>query len=214
MSDAPIQTSAVIPAFNEASRIAKTLQELRPHVDEIIVVDDGSRDQTAKIARELGACVVQQPRNQGYIQAIKAGIAVAKGEIIITIDADGEFNPTDIAALVAPIHAGVADMVQGQRQTPPRPSERFLTWLATQKTTVGDSGTGLRAMRSSLAKSLRIPGACICGLLSLEAASKGAKIVDVPIHLRTNTKPRRIAWFHLRQVFYLLPWLIRSYKGR
>ena len=103
-------------------------------------------------------------------------------------------------------------MVQGQRNTIPRPSERFLTWLAQRKTYVGDSGTGMRAIRSDLAKSLEIRGACICGVLSMEVASKGGRIVEIPISLQIINKSRKIAWFHFKQLFYLLPWLLKKFK--
>ena len=103
-------------------------------------------------------------------------------------------------------------MVQGHRNTVPRPSERFLTWLARKKTNVGDSGTGLRAIRAPLAKSLEINGACICGVLSLEVASKGGRILEIPVRLQQTKKHRKIAWFHLAQFFYLVPWLLKKYE--
>jgi hypothetical protein len=133
--------------------------------------------------------------------------------VVVTIDADGEFPAEAIPALVAPIERGEADMVQGARSVIPRLSERFLNWLANRAAPVGDSGTGLRALRTDLARQLEIRGVCICGVLSLEAWTRGARIAEVPVSVQHITKPRRIAWYHVWQFFYLLPWLWRA-RGR
>lgn len=202
--------TAVIPALNEGPRIAATLAGIRPYVDEMIVVDDASTDTTADEAARAGARVLRRTVRGGYIAAVKQGIAQAADGIVVLIDADGETSPEYIPALVAPIRAGAADMVQGARPHIPRPSERFLNGLANLAAPVGDSGTGLRAMRTDLARSLGIPGACICGILTLEAVCQGARIVDVPIALETIDKPRRIAWFHARQLLLLVPWVFRA----
>ena len=198
--------SAVIPACNEAERIGGVVTGALEYVDEVVVVDDGSSDATAKAARAAGASVVSFAKNRGYIQAIKAGFRETSGEVVVTLDADGEFPTEYIPLLVAPVLSGEADMAQGHRDSIPRPSERFLTWLASLKRDVGDSGTGLRAISSKMAKSLEIRGACICGVLSLEVLQRGGRIVEVPIKLNAVDKPRKIAWFHVRQIFYLVPW--------
>ena len=207
-----MKITAVIPAYNEASRIIRTLKQVKPFVDEIIVVDDASQDTTADLAKEYGATVFTQTKNKGYINAIKYGFKKARGDIIVTLDADGELPANEIPNLVKPIIDGSADMVQGHRNSVPRPSERVLTWLAQKKVNVGDSGTGLRAIRAHLAKTLEIKGACICGVLSLEVASKGGRIVEIPITLQQTNKPRNIAWFHFRQFFYLLPWIFTNFS--
>jgi glycosyltransferase involved in cell wall biosynthesis len=207
-----LKISAVIPAYNEANRIVRTLNQVRSFVDEIIVVDDASLDDTADLAMRAGATVFTQKSNQGYINAIKCGFKKANGEIVVTIDADGEFLANEIPNLIKPIIDGSADMVQGHRNNVPRPSERALTWLSMKKANVGDSGTGLRAIRTDLARSLEIKGVCICGVLSLEVASKGGRIVEIPIQLQQTNKPRKIAWFHVAQFFYLVPWLLKKYE--
>lgn len=206
--------TAVIPAFNEAGRIGETVRAVALYVDEILVVDDGSLDGTAEEAQKAGARVLRQDGNHGYIAAIKRGFVEADGEIVVTIDADGEFPPEFIPDLVQPILNGEADMVQGRRDIVPRPSEHFLTWMANLKAPVGDSGTGLRAIRTDLARRLTLKGACICGIFSLEVVAMGGRIKEIPVCLQPIAKPRRIAWYHLKQIFFLLPWLIkRSYPG-
>jgi glycosyltransferase involved in cell wall biosynthesis len=202
--------TAVVPAYNEANRIIDTLNKIRPLVDEIIVIDDASTDKTAELARLHGYTVYSQSKNKGYIDAIKYGFREASGEIIITLDADGEFSADEIPKLVQPIIDGHADMVQGHRDVIPRPSERIISWLAKLKANVGDSGTGMRAIRATLAKDLDIKGACICGVLTLEVISRGGRLVELPITLRKIEKPRQIAWFHFRQFFYLLPWILQK----
>jgi len=199
--------TAVIPAYNEAGSISQVVRAVTPYVTEILVIDDGSEDETGSFAEATGARVVRQISNQGYIAAIKRGFAEASSEIVVTIDADGEFPAEYIPELVKPITDGRADMVQGHRNHIPRLSERFLTWLAQRRAPVGDTGTGLRALRTDLARNLSLRGACICGIISLEVIYKGYRILDVPIECKKVSKHRRVAWFHLKQFFYLLPWL-------
>ena len=203
--------TAVVPAYNEVGRVGKTVAMLRDYVDEILVIDDASRDATAAEAADAGARVLTQPVNQGYIPAIKRGFAKASSDIVVVVDADGEFPVNRIPDLVAPILAGDADMVQGHRNLVPRPSERVLTWLAARRGPVGDSGTGLRALRTDLARQLVLQGECICGIFSLEVLSRGGRLAEIPIELQNVAKPRRIAWYHLRQLIHLLPWLLRRY---
>lgn len=201
----------MIPAYNESGRIGDTVLSLKNYVDEILVVDDGSMDSTAIEAEDAGAIVLRNQQNLGYIASIKLGFQAAKGNIIVIIDADGELPAEKIPEFVSLIQDGSADMVQGRRSQPPRISEKFLSWLAQQKAPVGDSGTGMRALSKELAQALEIEGKCICGVLSLEAAYRGARICEIPIHLNRVNKPRKIAWYHLLQFFYLLPWLFKDY---
>lgn len=204
--------TAVIPAFNEAGRITKTLVAIQQYVDEVIVIDDASTDDTAVIAKRNGAKVISHKRNRGYIEAIKSGFREASGDIVITFDADGEFLAQEIPELIKPIVAGKADMVQGHRNFVARPSEKVITWFAQRKTDVGDSGTGMRALRTDLAKMLELKGACICGIFALEVVSKGGRIKEIPITLQKIEKPRKIAWFHLWQLFYVFPWYFKKFK--
>jgi glycosyltransferase involved in cell wall biosynthesis len=202
--------TAIIPAYNEATRISQVITDVSSFVDQILVIDDASTDETAHIAKMHGATVISMNNNSGYIAAIKTGILKATNEIVITLDADGEHSPKNIPDLVQPIILGTADMVQGHRNRIIRPSERLINWLAQRRFNVGDSGTGMRAIRTELAKRLELKGACICGIIALEVASNGGRIVDIPITLNSVHKPRKIAWYHFRQFFYLLQWLIRN----
>lgn len=207
------RVSIVIPAYNEAARIARVVREAREVADEVVVVDDASTDRTAEVAEHAGAVVVRQPANGGYIAAIRRGFQAATGDVVVTLDGDGELPASSIPDLAAPILEGVADMVQGRRDAVPRPSERFLTWLAGRAAPVGDSGTGMRAIRADLARELEIRGRCICGVLSLEALAHGARLQEIPIRLRSISKPRRIAWYHVPQIWHVLR-AMRVLRGR
>jgi len=204
-----LSVTAVIPAYNEEPRIEKTIRAVLPVVDEVLVINDGSQDNTAQIAEKAGAIVLNQPANMGYIPAIKLGFQSAAGDIVVTIDADGEFPANKIPELIQPILNGEADMVQGRRTFVPRPSEKFLTYLANLKAPVGDTGTGFRALTTELARKLDLNGACICGIFCLEVIKNKGTISEIQIQLKEIDKPRRIAWYHIRQFFYLLPWLMK-----
>lgn len=105
----------IIPAYNEASAldgVLKSLGKVRG-CEEIIVVDDGSTDDTALIAESNHARVISHPYNMGYGAALKTGILAAKTEIVITYDADGQHRPEDLSKIVE--KAGQYDMVVGDR---------------------------------------------------------------------------------------------------
>lgn len=146
---------------------------------------------------------------KGYIGAIKTGFQQARGNILVTLDADGEHDPGDIPHLIKPILEGEADLVLGRRDPISRTSERFLNWLTNSKVKVRDSGTGFRAIKRELAQKLSLKGKCTCGILVLEANSYSARIAEVPVTLRPISKERKIAWSHLWQMFYVLRWLLR-----
>jgi glycosyltransferase involved in cell wall biosynthesis len=205
MSDA---VTVVVPAYNEAGRIASTVRELVESY-RVVVVDDGSTDGTASRARAEGATVIEHTENQGYIAAVKRGFRAATSDVVVTFDADGEHRPREIPALVEPILTDEKDLVLGARRTIPRPSERLLNRLARVRVDVSDSGTGLRALRRSLAVTLELDTACTCGTLVLEAAANGARIGEVRTETRSVAKPRGIAWQHGRQLFHVLRYLLR-----
>ncbi len=106
--------SVVMPAHNEEEVIGRILDELHEgHYHEIIVVDDGSTDQTIAIAQAHGAKVVRHPYNIGNGAAVKSGIRAATGDIIVLMDADGQHPPSNIPRLVS--YIGDYDMVVGAR---------------------------------------------------------------------------------------------------
>ncbi len=107
--------SIIIPALNEEDSLGFVLSSIpQAHVNEIIVVDGGSTDQTVAIAETAGARVIQEPR-RGYGRACATGVEVAHGEIVVFLDADGADDPTNLIALVEPIINEGIDMVLGSR---------------------------------------------------------------------------------------------------
>jgi glycosyltransferase involved in cell wall biosynthesis len=115
-----MRVSVIIPALNEAASIGQVLSELPPDpVTEVLVVDGGSTDATAAIARTHGARVLTELR-RGYGRACATGLAAAQGDLVVFLDADGAGDPRDLPALLAPLLAGHADLSLGSRLAAPR----------------------------------------------------------------------------------------------
>lgn len=106
--------SVIIPAYNESATIKSVLERIDKKY-ETIVVDDGSTDETARIARKYATKVVTYRKNRGKGYAIRRGIAESHGKIIVFLDGDGQHDPDDIPKLTAPICKGKADFVIGAR---------------------------------------------------------------------------------------------------
>lgn len=201
--------SAVIPAYKEEKRIVDVINKTKEYVDEVLVVDDCSSDNTAEVASRAGARVISNRKKTGYIESIKRGFRNVTGDIVIILDADGEHNPEEIPDLLEPILNDKADLVLGKREKIARISERFLNWLTNFKVKIEDSGAGFRAIKKDLALKLNLKGKCTCGIFVLESASKRAKFIEVPISINSIVKKRKIAWHHFLQFFYILIWLIK-----
>jgi glycosyltransferase involved in cell wall biosynthesis len=115
-SDHATRVSVLIPALNEEDAIAAVIEEIpRPPVTDILVVDNGSADRTADVAREHGACVVREER-RGYGQACRRGLAeIGETDVVVFLDGDHSDHPEELPGLIAPILAGQADLVIGSR---------------------------------------------------------------------------------------------------
>ncbi|MBU7016900.1 MAG: glycosyltransferase family 2 protein [Theionarchaea archaeon] len=194
--------TVVIPAYNEAERIKEVIAEVRSFADEVLVIDDGSEDDTIEASHKAGAEVLTQ-KHKGYIHALKYGLQSARGNIIVTIDADGEHDPSNIPGIVAPIQRGEADLVLGSRECIPV-SEQVIKYVVRLRAAVHDHGTGFRAMTKELAQDLPLRGKCTCGTLVLEAVSRGARIIEVPIRIRETKKKKKRRWIHMIQIIYVL----------
>lgn len=157
-----LSVSIIIPAFDEAESIGhliRQLAELYPDA-EIIVVNDGSSDGTAETAKDSGAIVYSHPYNIGNGAAVKSGIRIASGDILVFMDGDGQHLPEDIGALLA--HFPDYDMVVGARGKGHQASwsralgNRIYNWLASYvaKFQVMDLTSGFRAVKADLARNL------------------------------------------------------------
>lgn len=149
--------SIILPAKNEAEGLRRTLPALRAQFPaaELLVVDDGSTDQTAKVALEHGAKVLSSPYSMGNGAAIKRGARVATGDVLVFMDADGQHDPASIPALLAKLGEGY-DMVVGARDGTGQANfhrgaaNTFYNWLASRMTgfTIKDLTSGFRAARA------------------------------------------------------------------
>src|SRR5690554_5320531 len=149
--------SVILPAKNEAAAIGATLASIRQYYPdaELIVVNDGSTDNTAQVAEAAGARVVHHPYSKGNGAAIKSGARAASGETLVFMDADGQHDPADISRLLARLDEG-HDMVVGARQAGSQASigrglaNGFYNRLATYMTghRIEDLTSGFRAVRA------------------------------------------------------------------
>ncbi|MDO8618205.1 MAG: glycosyltransferase family 2 protein [Candidatus Uhrbacteria bacterium] len=161
---------AVMPAYQEASRIAKAIQEVLRYASIVIVVDDGSEDETAAVAQKAGATVLRHAINRGQGAALKTGTLAALrmgAEILVHVDADGQHDPSFIPMLIEPIKTGQADVVFGSRflgiEAEGLPSSRrwllgiarwFNSFILGVPHRMTDATSGLRAMTAEAARSI------------------------------------------------------------
>lgn len=162
------KTIAVIPAFNEEKTIFQVIQEVKPYLDRIIVIDDGSKDKTAEKAHQAGAEVYRHLLNRGLGAALSTGFKIAlrnNPDIIITFDADLQHQAKDIPNLIKPIKEKRADVVIGSRFLKPS-SAPFLRFFYNQIANlitflffgllVSDSQSGLRAFSYQALEKIKI----------------------------------------------------------
>src|SRR5688572_22696950 len=138
-----MRVSLIIPALNEAECLGPLLAEVPAGlIHQVIVVNNGSTDNTAEVARLAGALVIDEPR-RGYGFACAAGTAIAEGEVLAFMDGDGSFAPDELPNLMLPIDQSEADLVLGSRMRGERlriampPHQRFgnylFVWLLRQR---------------------------------------------------------------------------------
>jgi glycosyltransferase involved in cell wall biosynthesis len=168
-----VQISVVIPAYDEAESLPDLLGRLVPALEaitsssEVIVVDDGSRDGTAGAVRALALPGVHVERlrvNRGKSAALRAGLALAKGDVIVLMDADGQDDPAELGRLVAALDDGL-DLVTGRRahrndRAAKRLPSRLYNWATARVTGVPgrDFNSGFKAMRRDVARDLDLYG--------------------------------------------------------
>jgi glycosyltransferase involved in cell wall biosynthesis len=217
-------TWVVIAAFNEAGAIGAVVSELVRARWPVVVVDDGSRDATARLAREAGATVLVHVVNRGQGAALQTGIdyALRRGaEAIVTFDADGQHDAADLPALVAALEGG-ADVALGSRflgnivgvdrgrMALLRTAVSVSNLLSGMKLT--DAHCGLRAFRAAVAPRLRITQdrmAHASQLLSLLRRAR-LRVVEVPVTVRYTDYSRRKGQAGIQAVRILFDYLFRT----
>lgn len=199
--------SIVLPAKNEAEGLKKVLPAIRAcHPEaELIVVDDGSTDDTSDVAKRFGARVILHPRSLGNGAAIKSGARAALGNVIVFMDADGQHRPEDISRLLAELNCG-NDMVVGARSATSQAgvhravANTFYNWLATWMVgqTVSDLTSGFRAVKAELFRKyvyLLPNGFSYPTTITMSFFRAGYAVSYIPIEA-----PQRIGQSHIRLV--------------
>lgn len=199
--------SIVMPAKNESGGLRLVIPGLQQHCPgaEIIVVDDGSTDDTADLSRSLGACVVSHPYSKGNGAAIKSGARAATREIIVFMDSDGQHKPEDVPRLLARLHEGF-DMVVGARSYASQAGAHraaanglynFLaSWMVEQP--VEDLTSGFRVVRAALFRQflyLLPNGFSYPTTITMSFFRAGYSVAYEPIEA-----PKRIGKSHIRLV--------------
>ena len=186
--------SIVIPAFNEEKTIRSVVNEvIRYGIP--IVVDDGSSDDTARIAIESGAIVVSHVENRGYDQALNSGFEKALSlefDVIMTFDADGQHSSSLIHDFLSAIDGG-ADVVIGVRNRKARFSEAMFAWIATILWNIRDPLCGMKAYRSEVYRKLGYFDSyhSIGTELCIFAKRNNFKVVEIPFDVKERSdKPR------------------------
>lgn len=201
-----------IPCYNEEKSLPITLNELPKHIDgideiEVLIIDDGSKDRTVEVAKELGVNnFVEMPHNSGLAKAFVAGINKALeigADIVVNTDADNQYCAADIEKLVKPILAGEADIVIGSRPVSEiehfSPLKKLLQKLGSgvmrliSSTKVEDAPSGFRAFSRNAAMQLNVFDNYTYTLETIiQAKAKGLILKCVPIRVNPDLRKSKL----------------------
>jgi glycosyltransferase involved in cell wall biosynthesis len=211
-----MRVSFLVPAYNESATIEALLDAVWAlDLDkQVIVVDDGSTDGTGELVEAWrsgheGVVLVRQ-ENRGKGAAVRAAIPHADGDISVIQDADLEYDPADVPALIEPIERGVADVVFGSRLSGGRPQRAYLFWhlvgnrflsLLTNllyNTTLSDMETGYKAFRTEVLRSLELrqDDFGIEPEITAKICKRKLRVYELPIayYGRTYAEGKKITW--------------------
>jgi len=207
---------AIIPAYNEDRFIGSVVIKTLKYAYMVLVVDDGSADLTAEVARAAGAVVICHAENQGKAEALNTGLRrvreLVRDAAIVILDGDGQHDPSEIPAVVKPVLEGQADVVVGSRFLEVRsniPRWRILgQHVLTLVTNAGsgvrlsDSQSGFRAFSSKAVELLVFgqTGFSVESEMQFQARQHGLKVVEIPISCKYEEKPKRNPFSHGTQV--------------
>ncbi|MHA1230774.1 MAG: glycosyltransferase family 2 protein [Candidatus Helarchaeota archaeon] len=190
--------TVIIPAYNEEETIEKAIEEVRPYCNHIVVINDGSTDNTKQIAEKAGAIVVNHKLNQGLGKSLRDGVRKALtlgSKIIVNFDADLQYKAEDIPRLVYYLIHEEYDLMMGSRLAGTIEKMNWLKKFGNKmytkllqyltKTGISDGQTGFRAFTAEFAKIIKIRGDfTYTQEMILEAVSKRSKIGEIPIYFR------------------------------
>jgi glycosyltransferase involved in cell wall biosynthesis len=223
-----VRISFVIPAYNEAATIRELLERVAAldSDKQIVVVDDGSSDGTGELAEAFAAgrddvVVTRHTKNRGKGAAVRTGIPLTNGEIVVIQDADLEYDPAEVPALVEPILRGAADVVYGSRLSGGRPQRAYLFWHMVgnrflsgltgvlYNTTLSDMETGYKVFRADVLRQLdlREEGFGIEPEITAKVCKRHLRVYELPISYygRTYAEGKKITWRDgLRAIWVLL----------
>jgi glycosyltransferase involved in cell wall biosynthesis len=207
-----MRISFVVPAYDEARTIGEVLERIAAlGLDkQVIVVDDGSTDGTGDLAAQHAGVLVVRQSNQGKGAAIRHGLQHVDGDIVVIQDADMEYDPAEVPALIEPIERGVADVVYGSRLSGGRPQRAYLFWhlmgnrflsLVTgvlYNTTLSDMETGYKAFRTDVIRDLplRENDFAIEPEITGHVCKRRLRVYELPISYygRTYAEGKKITW--------------------
>lgn len=200
----------LIPAYHEGGRIGAVVREVLPFCARVVVVDDGSADDTAAAAREAGATVLVHACNQGKGAALQTGFDYAREQgaaFVLTMDGDGQHAPADIPGFLAAFARGDAKVLIGNRMEDPkampfvrRMTNRFMSWLLSRKMgqRVPDTQNGFRLYRTDVLPDMSGGEARFAAEseILLILARHGVRIGSVPVRIiygdeRSKIRPVR-----------------------
>lgn len=187
--------SLVIPCYNEEEGLRQLLPKIPDIVDEVLIVDNASTDNTARVARELGARVVEE-KMKGYGRAYKTGFKNATGDIIITMDGDGTYPPESITLLLYILFEEDVDFISArrwrskslQRKSPIRIFGNIIlsfTMAALYLCYIVDSQSGMWVFKKNVLPNLKLSsdGMALSEEIKIEAfANKNIKTLEIPIY--------------------------------
>lgn len=217
----------IIPAYNEERFIGSVILKVQQYPVTIIVVDDGSSDNTAKIAEAAGAQVFRHPNNRGKAEALNTGIKEAcalNPDAIVMLDGDGQHLPEELEKLVTPIVRGEADIVVGSRYLENSTNvsrhrllgHRFFNALTgfTSKIKLTDSQSGYRAFSPRIFNNglFQSSGFTVESEMQFIAREHGLRVVEVPVTIFYTDKPKRPVIQHGLSVLNGILHLVGQYR--